>query len=323
MKTCPRYWCEKSLVVAVEGPEGEWSATVEKPFARIGSHPSSEVVLPGPQVARRGFYLHATDEGVFCVDLLHPTAAERVEHGWLHPGQIIRLGPYELTARLATDTAAGPRCDTVVEPPADLDAKGTVAPPFPRLTVSIGGRKAAQRRLRRRLTVLGRAKAATMRLMGSYISATHCVMYWGRNTLWVIDLLSANGTVFDGQNVEAVEFPLKSSLMLGNVELTFASMAEERRSPRKERQSLAQAIAANTGEFREEGDELFQRVTNRLIKIGTVKRRRRLLRLSLIGAAVLLTVTVAGLLTWHFWVDLPVRNLIDTILHNRPADWSE
>ncbi len=358
VKTLLKYWCEKGLLVTVEGPEGRWRTTIDKPFARVGAHPLSEVVLPGAQVAQRGFYLHATDRGVFCVDLLHSATGDRVNHGWLHPSQIVTLGPYKISAQLADDT------EGVANSEPDLDAKGTVEAPFPRLTVSINGRKAARRRLRRRLTVLGRNKAAPMQLMGNYVSATHCVMYWDGGSLWAVDLLSANGTSFADAPIEAIEFPLGSTLMLGNVELTFASMVRERRLKRKGERPLeptgptaeptaeyaepprlplpfsaeppptsctpANCTPANStpanctivtvnggngageallaDDLAEDGDELFQDVTNRLIRLGKAKRWHRRRKWLLAVLAISLTAAVAGALLWRFWDDIPGTN---------------
>lgn len=334
MTTRSRYWCEKGLLVTVEGPEGSFRTTIEKPFARIGSHPSSEVVLPGPQVAQRGLYLHATDAGVFCINLLQAGCAADEVIGWLDSNRAITLGPYKVSAQLAGGSEA------VADAQPDLDAKGAVAPPFPRISVSIDGREVAERRLRRRLTVLGRGKSSTMRLMGNYVSAVHCVTYWDGDTLWVVDLLSANGTAFEGEAIEVVELPLGSSFVLGNVRLTFASMGDERKSteaalhedPRRLTTSAPLSSATATGErgprpaqladdrtpeaalkppdpcegnhFEEDGDELWNRITDRLIDMNRDKLRRRRWKQSLMGLVAVLVAAGSALLLWRYWGEL-------------------
>ncbi len=354
MTTRVKYWCEKNLLITVEGPSGRSRTTVEKPFARIGSHLSSEVVLPGPQVAQRGFYLHATDEGVYCVDLLHNQSAARVGRGWLQPDQVITLGPYKISAQLAEGY------HTVVVGRADLDAKGTVAGPFPRLAVSIEGRGVAKRRLRRQLTLFGRGQAATVQLLGNYISAVHCVMYWDDHALWVVDLLSANGTTLEGECIEAVELPLGRSLMLGNVQLTFAAMAGQRESEAGQTRPGGRTSgptagagwlhkeAAGSATFQsperdhdptterhdgaeldlpielleEEGDELFDRVTNRLVQLDRTRRRRRRWKRLLIALTILLIVAGGAVSLWWYCDHLPGGGWLDSWL-DAPQQWTE
>ncbi len=60
-----------------------------------------------------------------------------------------------------------------------------------------------------------------MRLPYSRVSTAHCILYRSANTLWVIDLLSANGTILAGRPVDAAEWSAGSALMLGDILITY------------------------------------------------------------------------------------------------------
>ena len=210
-----KYWCARSIVVTVEGPDGRFSATIDKPFARIGSHDSSEVVLSHKDVAQRCVYLHATDAGVLCIRLAASgSEREEVRDGWLAPDQIVEIGPYRITVQLA---------DWPVEaevPQPDLEAPDS-EPPHPQLAIVHRGRTVAHYPLRRRLTVVGRGGRSTLQLADARVSATHCVLYREADKLWAIDLLSSNGTLLAGRPLQAARVEPGESLALGNVELVY------------------------------------------------------------------------------------------------------
>ena len=258
MAADPRLWCEHGLVVVVEGPQGRTLTTTEKPYARVGAHAKSDVVLSGPGVPRRGLYLHATHAGVFCVRLSDEDSAAEPGRGWLLPDQAVLLGPYRVSAHLA-DAGKGDRhllCEApngtaggavrpfrqkvpvtfsgpcrpetgdgrpqALEP--DLEARGSAEAPYPVIAVSFAGREVARRRLGRRLTVVGRCRPSTLPIWGSDLSAPHLVFYWEAGVLWAIDLVSRKGTRLDGAPVEVAQVPLGGSVALGDVELTYSGL---------------------------------------------------------------------------------------------------
>jgi len=216
-----RRWSQHGLVVIVDGPDGRTVTTLERPYARVGSHERSEVVLAARGVPRRGLYLHATDGGVFCVRLRDEGPRGGLFRGWLLPHQAAPLGPYRVSAHVAdaneSSDAGGP----------DLEARGSAEAPYPVVAVSFGGREVARRRLRRRLTVVGRCRPSTLPIWGGDLSAPHLAFYWEAGILWVIDLLSRRGTWLDGAPVEVAQLPLGRSLTLGEVVLTYSGLAGE------------------------------------------------------------------------------------------------
>jgi pSer/pThr/pTyr-binding forkhead associated (FHA) protein len=221
--TQSKYWCDKGLVITVVGPDGRRRIEVDKPFARLGSHNSSEVVIPDKRISRRRFYFHATDDGVFCVNLSHLKTAVDQDRGWLNPNHAIKMGPYRVSAQLAGHADAPPPSET--RP--DLEARETAAQPRPVLAMSIEGKEVAEREVRRQLTVIGRRIPSTLRITSYSVSSTHCVLYWDSRLLWVVDLFSANGTRLHGRRVDAAQFPPGETLKVGRAELLHLAVLED------------------------------------------------------------------------------------------------
>lgn len=224
MTTQSKYWCDKGLVITVHGPNGRRRVEVNKPFARLGSHKSSEVLIPDKDISRRRFYFHATDEGVFCINLSHLKSAVDQSRGWLDPNDTITMGAYRISARLAEPAEAQ-------QPPSktrpDLEARETAAQPRPVLAMSIKGKEVDEREVRRQLTIIGRRVPSTLRITSTSVSSTHCVLYWNSGVLWVVDLFSVNGTRLRGRRVDAAEFPPGDILQVGRAELLHLAVLED------------------------------------------------------------------------------------------------
>ena len=212
------YWCEQGLEITVEGPEGRYGVKVEKPFARIGRHGSSEFVLPDKHAPHRGLYLHATESGVYYVRLASsPAKNDKGAQGWLAPGQILDVGPYQIAAQLTNGQS---KTDA---PLPDFEGRDST-PPYPVLMIVNRGETVAHYPLRRRLSVVGRDQHNTLRLTDSQISTSHCILYREEDKLWAIDLLSSNGTSIAGQPLESALIAPGQSLTLGDhVELVYLS----------------------------------------------------------------------------------------------------
>jgi hypothetical protein len=226
-KTSPTYWCQHHLVVTVQR-DGEPASTVSiaRPFARVGSHPSSDVLLRPDSSPRRGLYLHASEEGIFYVKLQRDGVGGEVGHGWLGEGETVRVGAYRISAGMP-DAQHPP-----VRERLDWEAKRSIAGPHPVLVASAEGRALGRLVIARRLTVLGRHDPSTIRLASHSVSACHCVLYREADKLWVIDLLSGNGTRVDGCQIEAAELPPGCRLTLGRVRLDYTKQVDTVTAPR-------------------------------------------------------------------------------------------
>jgi pSer/pThr/pTyr-binding forkhead associated (FHA) protein len=262
-KMTAEYWCDQGLEITVDGPDGRFSVKVEKPFARIGRHESSEVVLPDKRIPRRSLYLHAMEAGIFYVRLASsPPDGNSGSQGWLAPDQIITVGQYKIVAQLSRSqpkpTAALP----------DIEGRDFF-PPHPVLMLVDRGRTVARLLLRRRLSIVGREERNTLPLADAQISTSHCALFREADKLWVIDLLSSNGTFIAGQRLESALVAPGQSLTLGN---------------------SVSLIYLSTPQADDDFEELTLRLTGRMIQLDRRSRWRR----RLLMAAVVLLVLLAA-----------------------------
>jgi hypothetical protein len=214
-------WCNRQITVRVQGPDGERTIDVGKPYARIGSHARSDVILEGPGVPRLGFYLHATKRGIFLKPLVTMLDGQETCGRWLSPDCAVEVGEYRFFASF-TDGA----------PPVaghwlPLDEKGSAELPVPVIYILVNEARRATYRAYRQLTVVGREKPSALRLRSEFISLTHCVLYWDQGRLWFVDLFSANGTERRGRRRDAGRLRLGHTIKLGDVRLGLARTSDE------------------------------------------------------------------------------------------------
>lgn len=225
-------WSDRKLAVTVEEIDGaRRTIRVAKPYARLGSHDRAEVVVTGADISPCHLYLHATDEGIYCLGL-----AGSATTGWLDTERSIKVGRYRITAAFDED---GPPLRAPDHNPA---AKDSIASPLPRLRVRLTGDKkhAFELNLRRQLTVMGRQTPSTLCVHHSTVSRTHAVLFWDGQSLWVVDLLGANGIRRDGESLTAGLLAPSQRIALGDVRCRYLG---------------PQPNVAEAGEARESGDE--------------------------------------------------------------------
>ncbi|WP_425618155.1 FHA domain-containing protein [Anatilimnocola sp. NA78] len=214
-------WCNERLIVEVIGPQGVVSTPVALPFARVGSHPDSDVVLPEGPPTGRSLYLHATTDGIFCLDL------RRVQsHGtdlgfWLQPTDEVGIGGFWVKASMP---GLIPR-----EPP-KISLDQDESAPFPRPVLSIvsSGRCVAKKRLQSSLSTVGRWPQCGLHLQGQLVSGVHCALYWHQRRLWCIDLLSSNRTLHREEPNTCVELALGEKIEVGEFEIVFERFSRQR-----------------------------------------------------------------------------------------------
>lgn len=220
LTTEPAYWCSRSLLITAPMAHGPRTLTLSKPFARVGSDPVADVVLPPQSAPRRAIYLHAAEEGIFFVKLFEENSEEATGRGWFRNGESIRVGTVPLSARLSGPLPpTGPR-------DVDWESKGSAPGPHPVLVATADGRKLGKLLIARRLSIVGRRQPSNIRLASHSVSACHCVFYRDAGKLWVIDLLSGNGTYVNDEPVEAAELPPDSRLRIGRVVLEYQDQVE-------------------------------------------------------------------------------------------------
>ena len=145
-------WCNRQISVRVEGPDGEWTVDVGKPFARIGSDARSDVILDGAGLPRLSHYLHATERGIFVKPLVAMLDGHETRGRWLSPDCAVEVGAYRFFASFTDGVppVAG------LWPP--LDEKGSAELPVPVIYILVNEARRATYRAYRKLTVVGREK---------------------------------------------------------------------------------------------------------------------------------------------------------------------
>ncbi|MBN2022062.1 MAG: hypothetical protein JW809_04650 [Pirellulales bacterium] len=332
------YWCDRQLAIALDGPQGRVERILDKPFARFGGHADSEFVLRDPRVAGGSLYVHATEAGVYYVGLPRAGLARRLS-GWFRADAPVAFGPYAVSARLLGPV--GGRDDV----PPDLNAKGTIRSPHPLIAVSLGGEEVATCRLNRRLTILGSHPSSNVQFKSERVSDCQLVLYWARGSLWAIDLLGPHRTTRQGLAIDAVRLEQGQPLSFGDVEISYSGCQRASAGsrggeplgvgPASKDGALPGAIALlpaqpreprpmvplRTDDFvevpgagavvEEDLDDLFARVTGRMIEAGAsaaVRRRRRrwvytILSGALAGAGIVLAFGYAGQIA-RWWLNM-------------------
>jgi hypothetical protein len=209
------FWCDEHIIVQMEGPGGTTDVVLPQPYARIGSHPQCDIVLPDSDVAKRALYLHATPSGIYCLNLDVPEGSVESPGFWLPADQVLVVGPYRLRARLASGAPAVP--SVVV----GLIERGSAAVPLPVLNVFCDRLLKDKRRLRAQLNLVGRRPQCPLRLRGHEVSSFHCALYWHDRRLWCIDLNSSNPTLLNGEAFDCREVVLHDQLDVGEFRLVY------------------------------------------------------------------------------------------------------
>lgn len=216
-------WCSRGMIVTVHGPgDAEVSVRVPQPFARIGSDRYAEVCLPQGDLLPCNLYLHATANGIYCLGL-----SESAPNGWLTPHTRAEIGPYRIKAVFDDEGAAlSPELD-------DLRKKRLPPGAAPRLKIRdrSGNREVVELAIDRPLTLVGRRTPSSLRMTHRTVSRVHCVLYWSGDSLWTIDLLSANGTLLDKTPIEAALWSAGQKLILGDFRIHYAGMSDRHQSP--------------------------------------------------------------------------------------------
>lgn len=256
----PSLWCARRIIVSLRAAEGE-PETIElaRPFARVGSHPDCEIVLPSQEVPPLAVYLHATPVGGYGLKLASDEIEIHAAGRGRRRGLTVRIGRHTLDVRFARDQS--PSVVEPIAPPAD----SARSPLWPRLEIEVPGEhRAVVRRLSRALTVVGRQPPSRLLLRHATVARTHSVLHWDGARLWVVNLLSPNGTRLvlpfarlGRQWIDSGEVRLGDGLMLGDVRMRFIDVVEaensppvsrEPRGPRAERRRAAE-LAERCGQL--------------------------------------------------------------------------
>jgi pSer/pThr/pTyr-binding forkhead associated (FHA) protein len=178
--------------------------TLALPFALIGRDKRADFALDDEQIGFRHAYLQMVAGRVWCVDLGSRTGihwqSERKSAGPVDSDHDIRIGPY--TLRLADENAAE-RGEAPSVPPNPLICSSANPSSLSAVALEFRGDATRQKlwMVDRPLTLLGRASFCKLRMHNPMVSRVHCALLNTAGGLWLIDLLSREGTYVNGTAV--------------------------------------------------------------------------------------------------------------------------
>jgi pSer/pThr/pTyr-binding forkhead associated (FHA) protein len=181
----------------------------------IGRDLGNDLRLDHDQVSRRHAYLQMMAGRVFCIDLGSRTGLwwgkKTRSAGWLDSPMFI--GPYrlQLPDRPAIGAGQGLDWNPLETPAADQRMWPSVA-----LEVIDSGRSTSHP-IDRVLTLGGRSTACRLQVPNVSLSRYHCSFLLTAEGVWVIDLLSREGTYVNGQRVKWACLREGDQVQLGKV----------------------------------------------------------------------------------------------------------
>lgn len=211
------HWNSPNLSLSLRGPDGETTIELEQPYAIVGSDPKCHVVAESSKVASRALLFLSTRNGVRAI-VLSLNAKQPGRLMKVEPDRPLKLHSFEITA--ATSAPESPnesRHSDLVSSQASPDTifavtwKTDKTRRFVQLADSVP-------------TLVGRKSPATILLDNDRSSGLHCCLVRVGESLWVIDLLSRNGTVVSGVPASCSQLELGKSFVIGSQRLHFVRL---------------------------------------------------------------------------------------------------
>lgn len=207
--------------------------TTSHPFARVGGHQGSEVVLQGDKVRRRHLVLIAFSNSVYCIDLVASAKNGKQSGYWMDSETPLQIGVFTIHARVVT-----PEGQLItVRPQASDNFRSTLELNPPRLEVVRRGEPVGRFLLRKQFTCFGRSPGNRIWVRSQYLSQFHLLFVRDETGLWLVDLLSANKPIVNGYPRESG--PLRgpsTRILVGTVMLKLANLPVANRADRDSRQ---------------------------------------------------------------------------------------
>ncbi|HVS40499.1 MAG TPA: FHA domain-containing protein [Gemmataceae bacterium] len=207
--------CEATaLEVLVERPGAPpEQRRLGRPFVLIGRDSRNDVLLDDDQVSRRHAYVQLVGGRAFCVDLVSRTGVHwptgPQASGWVEWDEPLRIG--RNTIRLARPRPdAGSAARGVV-----LRAEERMAPEVPDVVIEVDAPAPLRWRMSDSLALAGTAPGCKLRLRHADISRFHCSLVRGPLGVWVVDLLSREGTRVNDHKVPWAQLMDGDRLQIG------------------------------------------------------------------------------------------------------------
>lgn len=178
----------------------QWS--IPRPFAVIGRDSKAEIRLEHEQISRRHAYLQVLAGQVLCADLQSRAGiawnSVYEPSGWLGHNGVLGVGPYRIQVVGAEVVDGSP---SLPPPLAARTLWGDAALPRAALDWPTGGDGHSRHELGRVVNLMGRARGCRLRIHDESVSQHHCALLRTPKGLFVVDLLSREGTWVNGSRV--------------------------------------------------------------------------------------------------------------------------
>lgn len=195
--------------VSSEADEGILPVLWDRPSLIVGRGADCDLRLPHAEISRQHAYFQIIGERIHCADLGSRTGTHwsngASQAGWIEPNEPVSLGPYSLTfERVPLPADAEPHdAELADEAPPDLaDSDGDDALPDQGDELFLhfvnAGRKVRRYRVNRDITLIGSSEGVKIQLTHPSVSNVHCSVVRTHSGLWIVDLLSSDGTIVNG-----------------------------------------------------------------------------------------------------------------------------
>lgn len=200
-------------VACAESGASPQSFLWDRPSLTVGRGPDCDLILNHAEISRHHAYLQVLGERIYCADLGSRTGTHwahgATQSGWVQPDELVSLGPYSLSFESAPSLR-------VTEDPVDDSAP--VAAPAPEeifLDFLNAGRNVRRYRVAREIVLIGSGDAAKIHLTHASVSKVHCAVVRTPHGLWVVDLLSEDGTLVNGHVVPLARLTAGDEFQVG------------------------------------------------------------------------------------------------------------
>jgi pSer/pThr/pTyr-binding forkhead associated (FHA) protein len=204
------------------GTGAEQSFKINQPFTVMGRAAGAGVRLEDPSVSQCHAFLQIVEGMPYCIDLGSRTGVVWDDgsqgRGWVHPGQVVRVGAFDL--RVGRQSDEGAHAPPTPEDPAESDYRGHMVPFPASLEVhNPGGNAPVYHPLDRPLTLLGRHPSCNLRFLEDAIGYFHCVFVNTSDGVWFVDVLSRKGTLLNGRTTRLARVREGDLIELGKATL--------------------------------------------------------------------------------------------------------
>ncbi|MCA9023636.1 MAG: FHA domain-containing protein [Planctomycetaceae bacterium] len=173
-----------------------------RPCLIIGKGEDCDLQLNHTEVSRRHAYFQIINERIYCADLGSRTGTHwpngASQAGWVNTDESVSIGPYSLTFEPAPQLFDAERAEDEFSRDDLLTTPDSEENFNCFLDFLNAGQNVRRYRVARDVTLIGSGDAAKVHLAHPSVSKTHCSIVRTPSGLWLVDLLSDDGTIING-----------------------------------------------------------------------------------------------------------------------------